>query len=214
MNRLTLGVVTLLAAAVQTLLPPTARGATPVTLASPDGKIVITVAPDAQDQLTWSVQRGGTPPLSVLTPAALGLTVDGDDLGQKVTLGEPKRSSFQEEYPTLGNHSKAVSHYNEALIPVTHGAIAYEVAVRAFDDGVAVRYSVPLQGTHAIAREATSWGLPPDAAAWWSAYGYETVSKSGAFGQIPEASPLSRPSSCSPMRCRGSGSSRSQPQGR
>src|SRR5436190_15351846 len=71
----------------------------PVTLASPDGKITITVAVDAQEQLTWSVQREGT---AVLTPAPLGLTIDGKDIGQQATLGEAKRSTFKEEYATFG----------------------------------------------------------------------------------------------------------------
>jgi alpha-glucosidase len=161
-----------------------------VTLASPDGKITITVAVDAQEQLTWSVQREGA---AVLTPAPLGLTVDGKDLGQQATLGEPKRSTFKEEYATYGNHSKATSHYNEALIPVTHAMVSYELAVRAFDDGAAIRYSVPLQGSHRIAREATSWGSPAEAKAWWSAYGYERPSQSGTFNEMPENSPLSPP---------------------
>src|SRR5436853_7111791 len=60
----------------------------PVTLASPDGKITITVVVDAQEQLTWSVQREDT---AVLTPAPLGLTVDEKDLGKQVTLGDAKR---------------------------------------------------------------------------------------------------------------------------
>ncbi len=163
---------------------------TGVTVASPDGKITITVTVDAQEQLTWAVQREGKP---VLNPAPLGLTVDGKDLGKQITLDEPKRRSFQEEYPTFCNHSKAVSNYTEALIPVKHAAVTYELAVRAFDDGAAVRYSVPLQGAHNIAKETTAWGLPKDAPTWWSAYGYEAVSKSGPLSQIPEQSPLSPP---------------------
>src|SRR4051812_48371044 len=72
-----------------TLPVSTVRGAdatgTPLTLSSPDGKITITVLVDAQEQLTWSLHREGT---AVLTPAPLGLTVDGKDLGKQVTLGE------------------------------------------------------------------------------------------------------------------------------
>jgi alpha-glucosidase len=169
---------------------PAAPAGKGVTLDSPNGKITIVVAVDAQEQLTWSVHREGK---TVLTPAPLGLIVDGKDLGQKITLGDAKRRSFQEEYPTFGNHSKAVSNYNEALIPVQHAAVTYELALRAFDDGAAVRYSVPLQGSHKITRDNTAWGLPAEATAWWSAYGYENPGKTGAINQIPEQSPLSPP---------------------
>lgn len=162
----------------------------PVTLVSPDGKITITVVVDAREQLTWSVQREGT---AVLMPAPLGLTVDGNDLGKQVTLGQPIRSTFTEEYAIHGNHAKARSHYNEALIPVTHAVVTYELAVRAFDDGAAVRYSVPLQGSHDIAREASTWVLPGGSMGWWAKYGYEEPFAWGELQKMPEKTALAPP---------------------
>ena len=68
------------------------------------------------------------------------------------------------KYPTWGNHSVAVNRCNEAVIPVEcAGGMKYELEVRAFDDGAAVRIRVPLDdNSHTIAGEATSWALPLD----------------------------------------------------
>lgn len=166
----------------------------PVIVSSPNGKIKVEVRPDAKDQLTWSVQRQGQ---TVLSPAPLGLTVDGRDLGRSVTLGTPRTRTIEEKYPIWGNHPVAVNHCHEAVIPVTcTGGMKYDLDVRAFDDGVAVRCRVTLDDSqHTIAGEATAWSLPADARAWWARYdnSYEKPYESGTFETIPSNAPLAPP---------------------
>ena len=169
-----------------------ARRAKPNTVASPNGKLRIEIKASPAGGLTWEVARQGRP---VLAPAPLGLTVDGQDLGQGVTLGAPTTRTFHEEYPIFGNHRTAVSRYTEAVFPVRHAAsgINYELAVRAFDDGAALSYNLPLQGKHTIAGEATAWAPPPQARAWWAKYGYEQPCVAGLLTDIPSRTDLSPP---------------------
>jgi alpha-glucosidase len=156
------------------------------TVISPNGKIMIGIRADAAGQLTWSVQRRNQ---TVLAAAPLGLTVDGRNLGKSVTLDKPRRHAIHEQYPIGGNHAVAVNHCNEAVIPVeSAGGIKYELNVRAFDDGAAVRTRIALDDTtHTIEGEATSWAPPPDSRAWWARYdgSYERPFESGMIETIP-----------------------------
>ena len=63
-------------------------GAAPVHVASPNGEIKVEIRTDTAGQLAWSVKHRGQP---VLAAAPLGLTVDGNNLGQSATLGTPRR---------------------------------------------------------------------------------------------------------------------------
>jgi alpha-L-fucosidase len=168
--------------------------AAPVTITSPNGKIEIEVRTDGAGQLTWSVQRQEQ---TVLAAAPLGLTVDDRHIGQSVTLGEPRTRTIDEQYPVWGNHAVAINRCNEAVIPVTCAdGMKYELEVRAFDDGAAVRTRVELDDTtHTIAGEATSWALPSDALAWWARYdnSYEMPCESGTVETIRARMALAPP---------------------
>jgi alpha-glucosidase len=166
----------------------------PVTVASPNSKIKIEIRVDANDQLTWSIKYQDQP---ILAAAPLGLTVDGNNLGQSVTLRAPSIRTINEQYPTWGNHAVAINHCNEAVIHVEcTGGMKFELDVRAFDDGAAVRTRIALNDTtHTIAGEATSWALPSDSRAWWARYdnSYERPYRSGTFGTIPVNTSLAPP---------------------
>jgi alpha-glucosidase len=165
-----------------------------ISVPSPNGKIKIEVRPDAAGQLTWSVKRQDQ---IVLKAAPLGLRVDDCNLGQSVKLGKPRTRAIDERYPTWGNHSTAVNRCNEAVIPVEcAGGMKYELEVRAFDDGAAVRTRIPLDGNaHTIAGEVTSFSVPLDSPGWWARYdgSYEKPCQSGTFDSIPANAPLSPP---------------------
>jgi alpha-glucosidase len=168
--------------------------AAPVILTSPNGKISVEIQADASGQLSWSVRHQNH---VVVSPSALGMTIDGTEIGKGVTLGAPRTRTIEERYPTLGNHSIAVNHCNEAVIPLENaGGMKFELSVRAFDDGAAARLRVPLDDSaHTVAGESTSWKLPPDSRAWWARYdnGYEKPFESGTLQTIPANTPLSPP---------------------
>lgn len=178
-----------------TTLPETAFGAvsSPVTVTSPNGTIKVEIG-TADGQLAWSIRRQDN---TILAAAPLGLIVDGKNLGQIVTLGEPRTRTINETYPTFGNHAVAVNHCNEAVIPVNNAdGMKYEIEVRAFNDGAAVRTRVELDDTeHMIAGESTSWAVPADSYGWWADYdnSYEKTCKSGPFESISNKAPLAPP---------------------
>lgn len=168
-------------------------GAAPVAVKSPGGKLQVEIAVDAGGKLTWTVRRESN---VVLGPGALGLTVDGEELGTGVSLIEVRRRTIEERYPIWGNHAVAVNHCNEGVVEVTSGGgKKFEVAVRAFEDGAAVRMNVPMQGTYAIAGEATTWVLPAGSMAWWAKYegGYEDTFAWGEWETMPEKVALAPP---------------------
>ena len=182
----------LFAGALLAALAPSAFAAAPLSVASPNGKIHIDIQSDS-GQLTWSVSRQGK---TVLNPGPLGLTIDGKDIGHAVTLGTPRPSTINEKYPIFGNHAEAVNHCKQIVIPIEADGLQYEVDVRAFDDGAAVRLTVPLDDTaHAIAGEATQWNLPQITSTWWARYDQsdEAIGQMGALDSIPANAALSVP---------------------
>ncbi|GEM_PF-114922 len=191
------GVVLVKIAPLFPVSPPTVIGANrpPVTVSSPNAIIHVDIQADSEGQLTWSVRRQDK---LILAPAPLGLTVDGRDLGKSVTLGELSRYAVDERYPMWGNHSVAVNRCNGVVIPAeSAGGRNYELEVRAYDDGAAVRTRITLdENTQcAIAGEATSWSLPSDSLVWWSEYdnSYEKPYRSGTFESLPANTPLAPP---------------------
>lgn len=167
-------------------------GVKSIVISSPEKKLDIEIIADATGRLTWSVRREDQ---IILTPSPLGLTVDGEDLAESVTLGEPEIHTINEKYATFGNHSIAVNHCTEAVIPVENAnARVFELHVRAYDDGVAIRTWIPMSDAiHTIEEESTSFGIPTGSRAWWARYGYEAPCIAGTLESIPEKQPLAPP---------------------
>jgi alpha-glucosidase len=98
----------------------------------------------------------------------LGITVNNQDLGQGAVLGQAITRSFEESYPVIGVHATALNSYREAIFPVQSGPVKtpWQLEVRVFDDGVAMRYRVPGAGQRRLNGEATGWKLPPGSVTW------------------------------------------------
>ena len=165
-----------------------------ILLLSPDNNIKIFVNLDTEAKLYWSVQMQGQ---AVIEKSPLGLTVDGKNLGQEVNLGIPSRRVIDETYPIFGNHSVAVNHCNEAVVPVsTANGLKFELDLRAYNDGVAVRTRIDLDDTtHFIAGESTSWKLPAKSKVWWARYdnSYERPCESSTYETLPVKMPMAPP---------------------
>lgn len=138
--------------------------AEPAALKSPDGKVQLTILPG--DRLRYSVKFGES---TVVEPSALGISVDGKDLGQNVSLrGKTEIKEINETYKDRGVHTTAVNRYRSAVIPLSGGdaKAPWQLEVRAYDDGVAYRYRVAVGGSHHIDGETSSWQLPADTTIW------------------------------------------------
>ena len=137
----------------------------PVVLKSPDGGVVATV--QTGEHLTYTVQFQGKPVLDV---SALGVTINGEDLGWKATVhGTLGTHEINERYATRGGHSAAVDHCLVTTIPLKGGPSqrAWQLEVRVFDDAVACQYQIPAGGKEMhIDGESSSWNVPEGSTLW------------------------------------------------
>jgi alpha-glucosidase len=163
------GVLALLITAAPASAEPTA-GPTSVEVSSPDGRLELGVGtPDGQ--LTYSVRRGGR---VVVLPSALGLRLtDGSTLGANVTVTRTATRTADTRWrPVWGADATVRDHYRELTVGLRQAdGRAFDLIVRAYDDGVAFRYSVPHQaGLPAleIVDEVTEFALAGDPDAWWT----------------------------------------------
>ncbi|MHC4676983.1 MAG: glycoside hydrolase family 97 N-terminal domain-containing protein, partial [Planctomycetota bacterium] len=78
-----------------------------INLVSPNGRIRAFVSTDTQGQLTYRVTHKGK---AVIETSALGITVDGQNLGLKVKIGIPARQEILVRYPWRGGKNRAVNH--------------------------------------------------------------------------------------------------------
>jgi alpha-glucosidase len=140
-------------------------GAAPpaVTIDSPSHRVMLTIDVDPSGQVTWAVTRGGA---TVIAPSALGIRVDGVDLGKGASLGQSSTYRIDETYPWRGVKSEAVNRANGARISLTHASgQAYTIDARVFDDGVAVRHEVP-GGGRRVPDAAIAFTLPAGSIVW------------------------------------------------
>lgn len=157
-------ILPVLAVSVLLVAAHNCHAAETVTMKSPDGRVRVLIQPG--ERLTYTTSFQGN---VVVKPSALGVTVDGNDLGQNVRLtGKLESKEFDESYVTRGVHTNAVNHYRSAVIPLAGGAEEkpWQLEVRVYNDGVAYRYRVPETGKHHINGESSEWQLPVGTILW------------------------------------------------
>jgi len=160
-----------------------ARGASPsrsasltqqaqaLTVASPDGRTVVTIAA-TDGRLTWSATRDSQP---VVMPSRLGFNFrDAAPIGEGMRLGDATRSEHDETFALPWGEVKQVrDQHRELRVKVAEsGGLQRElvIVVRVFDDGLGFRYELPAQpnlGEFEIADELTEFSMAEDMKAWW-----------------------------------------------
>ena len=140
-----------------------------VQLASPSGALTVTLGVD-RGQAWYQVNRGGEP---VIGRSELGLVLSDGDLKGNFKMGKTVRSTVDETWSQpWGEDALVRNHYNELRTVLQEKSGAKRqlvVVVRAYDDGVALRYEFPRQRglqDFVITDEATQFALPSDAQAW------------------------------------------------
>ncbi len=163
-----------------------------VTVSSPDKRLKLTVF-TADKKLAYTVKSGAT---AIIKTSPLGLVADSTDLGDNARItGAAKLSQINETYTILGNHNIAHNHATEAEIPVSGGDKKYSVIVRVYNDGVAIRYTLPAGIKH-IDAEHTGWTLHDNIAKIaWADYSqsYEGINYVTPFDKVPEGKTIMGP---------------------
>lgn len=161
-------------------------------VSSPDGQVEVRVFTEG-GQLYCEATKGGN---QLLESSRLGLVVDGVDLSRDVSLvSQPKAESIDETYPLNGNHPKARNHCLESALTLRASGKEYVLFVRAYNDGMAIRYALP-EGTKRVDKELTSWTLPDDVeeVAWTDfSFDYEGYSHVTPLDSVPEGKTLAPP---------------------
>jgi alpha-glucosidase len=156
---------------------PGAASATPASatrpaaaVSSPDGQLRLGVTA-VDRQLRYFVQRGHQ---HLVLPSALGLRLtDGTTLGSDVRVTRTAvRASDSTWRPVWGADATVRDRYRELTVGLRQAdGRRFDLVARVYDDGVALRYSVPAQAglpTLDIVDEATEFALAGDPTAWWT----------------------------------------------
>jgi alpha-glucosidase len=152
-----------------------------VDVKSPDGKVMVRVD-DSGGGLTYSVSLDGR---QVVEPSRFGIVTDGADLGGDAKLGATTSRKIHESYAMFGGHSRAENNCRETTISVsaTNGE-SYQLDVRAYNDGVALRSRLPAKSGRRINGEATEWKMAGNPTAWFQT---DAVNYEGLFQSSPLA---------------------------
>ncbi|MEU4420911.1 glycoside hydrolase family 97 catalytic domain-containing protein [Actinoplanes sp. NPDC024001] len=148
----------------------TATSGTAAKVSSPDGRLTLSVT--TQDgQLRYAVRRGSR---TVVLPSALGLRLaDGSTLGAGVAVTRvATRTGDATWRPVWGADATVRDHHRELTVGLRQAdGRVFDLIVRAYDDGIALRYAIPRQPglpSLEIADEVTEFALAGDPDAWWS----------------------------------------------
>jgi len=165
----------------------------PVTLLkSPDGNISVNIFTE-NDNLQMSVFQKKT---KKLFSSALGLEVNGANIGQAAKqTGVITRKTIFEQYPIFGNHAVATNYCNEIAIPFQKDDVSFTLILRAYNDGVAIKYSIKTNQAVTITKDLTSFSIPENADCLWSQYdpSYENLTHKSPYASIENDNGLIAP---------------------
>ncbi|MBW8863678.1 MAG: glycoside hydrolase family 97 N-terminal domain-containing protein [Verrucomicrobia bacterium] len=137
-----------------------------VTILGPDGAVAATVQATSGN-LNYSVAFHGA---TVIETSALGVTVNGTNIGSGATIGSTSAYATNEMFPSRnGIHALGVNNYQAQLISLNHASsgLTCLLDVRVYGNGVAFRYEFTGAATKNITAEASSFVIP-DASTVWS----------------------------------------------
>lgn len=119
----------------------------------------------------------------VVAKSRFGIITDGQDLGAGAVLGKASSRRIRESYPVMGVHSQATANGRETTILIRSGdGEPYELDVRAYNDGVALRTRLSGKSGRRINGEATEWKVSGNPLAW---YQTDFGSYEGVFQSTP-----------------------------
>jgi alpha-glucosidase len=154
-----------------------------VTVASPDGRNVVTLD---SEKLTYAISRDGK---AVIDASPLGLNLDIGQIGAGAAYDSHTGTEVNDTWDiVVGKADIAPDHYNQSdLAFTTAKGLKFDIIVRAYDDGVAFRYVVPEQAgisDFKVMNEATQFNFPKDYDCWGANMGRFDSSFEAEYDQI------------------------------
>jgi len=179
--------LSLVMATLLTLQSAAAMAGSLYTVTSPDHRTSLSVDADGKD-LTFIVKHDGK---TVITPSPLGFYSNlGAWDGKGLIVDSYEEKSVSETFrPPVGKASVLEDHYSEGRVHFARANKPYQVniIVRAYDDGVALRYEIPQQmgvGEFNLMWESTGFYFPSDYDCWGVNFGSNDNSHEGEFDPI------------------------------
>jgi alpha-glucosidase len=162
-----------------------------IKLKSPDGNITFTFKLSADAPVYRVAYKGKT----LIEDSELGLSFKEDgNFGENLAMLKPRFNKVYETYDLIVGKAKTVrNHYYELSIPLVEGSGAkrqINLAVRAFNDGLAFRYEFPKQknwSSYTLTEERTTFNIaqnPTVSTFWWDRKEY-TNNHEGLFNTLP-----------------------------
>jgi alpha-glucosidase len=144
-----------------------AQAASAQTLASPDGRVVVSLGANADKQPTYALAYQGR---AVIAPSALGLELERyAKISSGMAISRTARRSGVDRYRLVaGKTSRVDERYNEMTVTFAEAAgdgRRFDVVFRAYDSGLAFRYRIPQQAGLAklrLVNEVTQFAFPQD----------------------------------------------------
>jgi alpha-glucosidase len=163
-----------------------------IGITSPDKHLSLSVFNTQEGRLSYTVMLDD---VQVIETSPLGLTIDSLDLGVGAKIVSSITREIDEKYDMAGAHATAINRAREAIISMETSGKKFKLIVRVYNDGVAIRYTIP-EGAKRINGESTSWNIPRNAAkiAWAEfSQSYEGLSHITSLLEIPEDTTLMPP---------------------
>ncbi len=134
--------------------------ASQITVSSPDGKVEFRLAPDGSN---YAVSRNGE---EIVVPSALGLKLSGAPDYSPLTVKARKNTKVNRTHKlTATKASVAPDVYNSEVVTFAETAGDHRqisIEVRAYNDGVAWRYTLPKGKAVSLTDETTAFRLAGD----------------------------------------------------
>ena len=129
------------------------------TMTAPAGKLSAEVFITENGSLAYTVSYNGR---MVCDTSSMGVTIDGSDTFEEVSIRLAASRERDESYPVRGVHDLARDHAREYVWQVTHRptGYVYTLETRLYDDGFAYRFILPGQGVRHIGGEAAACRQP------------------------------------------------------
>jgi alpha-glucosidase len=163
------------------ILPSAAAHVQERSLASPNEKNVFVLErDDTTGRFAWSVTRDGRP---VVTRGALGIDVTGfGTIADEGTISKADARAVNTIWkPPYGERATVPDRFREETLTLTHAShralATVKVQVRAYDEGVALRYLIEGSGTLTMTGDKTSFPLPADTQVWAAQHSQAGISK-------------------------------------
>jgi alpha-glucosidase len=154
-----------------------------VIIESPDRNLAATVSTHPELGLSYTVKAGEN---IVIAPSPLGIVLNGEMIGQGLRIiGTEASKSDEIWHPVWGERDRVRNQYNQVLIRLEEIATPgrqIEIALRAYNEGIAFQYIIPEQPgleQAEIQSESSEFRFTGDYTAW------ATYSGQGTYQAVP-----------------------------